>query len=71
MDDPAYMPFVAEARERDDPRLLRFFGEPKALLDHQTRLERVWETQIQQERKDRYLRKERQNSFGSGASSKL
>ena len=68
MDDPAYLPFLVQARERDDLRMLRFFGESKALLDHQSRLEQVWKLQTQEER---YAREQRESLVGRAPSSKL
>lgn len=69
MDDAAWEPYVAAARERDDSRILRFFGDPNALVEHQARLERVWNWQIQKERDER----EQQENLASGGppSSKL
>ena len=64
MDDPAYAPFVAQARERDDSRILRFFGDSKALLEHQARMERQWNQQIQ---KEKYEREQWENLAGSGS----
>ena len=53
MDDPAWVPFVTAARERNDSRILRFFGDSNALAEHQARLERVWGQQIQKEKSER------------------
>ena len=68
MDDPAWTPFVAAARERNDSRILRFFGDSNALVEHQERLERVWNQQIQEEK---YEREQGNPAGGRALGSKL
>ena len=49
MDDPAFAGFLARARECQDRRILRFFGEDEGADGHQARLEAMWAQQVEAE----------------------
>lgn len=49
MDDPAYSGFLSQARDNQDRRILRFFGEDQGPNGHQARLEAMWSQQVKAE----------------------